>query len=248
MPVTPNPKTMAGFTLPNGAPLPTNQFAQYKNSVHGVALLQRGDLGAPACNDCHGNHAASPPGVASVSRSCSLCHSANASLFDGSKHKQAFDEHNWAECSKCHGEHSIEKTRDSMLATTAGGLCGDCHRQYAKDRPQCITTANYFRETISRMDAARDQFTTVSEKLAAKGLDVEPINDQLTELGDALRNRVPTCIPSAEVTFQQVAAPGEEAIKRTDALVAKRVPNTSSGRSDSRPRSPGLDSSCWRFT
>ena len=216
-----NPKTMAGFTLPNGAPLPTNQLAQYKNSVHGRALLQRGDLGAPACNDCHGNHAASPPGVASVSRSCSLCHSANASLFDGSKHKQAFDEHNWAECSKCHGEHSIEKTHDSMLATTAGGLCGDCHRQYAKDHPQCITTANYFRETINQMDAARDKFTTISEKLAAKGLDVEPINNQLTELGDALKKSRTYVHSFSRNTFQQVAAPGEEAVKQTDALAEK---------------------------
>ncbi len=216
-----NPKTMAGFTLPDGAPLPTNQLAEYKKSVHGQALLVRGDLGAPACNDCHGNHAASPPGVASVSRSCSLCHSANASLFDGSKHKQAFDEHGWAECSKCHGEHNIAKTHDSMLATSAGGLCGDCHRQYAKDHPQCITTANYFRETINQMDAARDKFTTVSERLAAKGLDVEPISNQLTELGDALKKSRTYVHSFSRNTFQQVAAPGEEAIKRTDTLVEK---------------------------
>src|SRR6187551_3841808 len=97
-----NAQIMTGFTLPDGSALPTTQLAEFKKSVHGRALLERGDLGAPACNDCHGNHAALPPGVASVSRSCSLCHSANASLFDGSKHKQAFDRHGWPECSKCH--------------------------------------------------------------------------------------------------------------------------------------------------
>jgi hypothetical protein len=90
-----NPTIMAGITRADGSPLPTTQLAEYRNSVHGRALLGRGDLGAPACNTCHGNHAASPPGVAQVSRSCSLCHSANASLFDGSKNKQAFDRHNW---------------------------------------------------------------------------------------------------------------------------------------------------------
>ena len=41
--------------------LPTNQLEQFKQSVHGKALLEKGDLGAPACNDCHGNHAALPP-------------------------------------------------------------------------------------------------------------------------------------------------------------------------------------------
>src|SRR4029079_3636284 len=138
-----------------------------------------------------------------------------------SKHKQAFDEQGWAECSKCHGEHNIVKTHDSMLATGAGGLCGDCHRQYAKDHPQCITTADYFRETINRMDAARTRFTAVSEKLAAKGLDVEPINNQLTELGDALKKSRTYVHSFSRTTFQQQAAPGERALKRTDTLVEK---------------------------
>ena len=117
----------------------------------------RGDLGAPACNTCHGNHAASPPGVAQVSRSCSLCHSANASLFDGSKHKQAFDQHNWPECGQCHSNHAIAKTHDSMLATGPGQLCGDCHREYAKDNPECIKTADYFHDTITQLDQARNK-------------------------------------------------------------------------------------------
>lgn len=182
-----NQATMAGFKRADGSPLPTTQLAEYRESVHGKALLGRGDIGAPACNTCHGNHAASPPGVAQVSKSCNLCHSANAGLFDGSKHKQAFDQHNWPECGQCHGNHTIAKTSDAMLATGSGQLCGDCHRQYAKDKPDCIRTADYFRQTITRMDEARTQFTATSEKLAAKGLDIEPISNQLTELGDALK-------------------------------------------------------------
>jgi hypothetical protein len=216
-----DPKIMAGFTLPDGSPLPTNQLAEYRDSVHGRALLVRGDLGAPACNTCHGNHAASPPGVAQVSRSCSLCHSANASLFDGSKHKLAFDQHNWPECGKCHSNHAIAKTHDSMLATGPGQLCGDCHRQYAKDHPACIETADYFHDTITKLDQAQVKFVAVSEKLAAKGLDVEPINNGLTELGDALKKSRTYVHSFSRNTFQQVAAPGEEAVKQTDALVNK---------------------------
>ena len=216
-----NPTTMAGFKRADGSPLPTNQLAEYRTSVHGRALLQRGDLGAPACNDCHGNHAAIPPGVAEVSRSCSLCHSANASLFDGSKHKQAFDSHNWPECGKCHGNHAIMKTHDSMLATGAGALCGDCHRQYAKDDPKCIPTADYFHKTISRMSEAQKEFTETSEKLAAKGLDIEPISNQLTELTDALKKSRTYVHSFSKDTFQHVAMPGEEAVQRTDALVKK---------------------------
>jgi len=216
-----DPKIMSGFTRADGSPLPTTQLAEYRTSVHGRALLERGDLGAPRCNTCHGNHAATPPGIAGVSRSCNLCHSANASLFDGSKHKHAFDQHNWPECGQCHGNHAIAKTHDSMLATGPGQLCGDCHRQYAKDNPECIKTANYFHETITGMDEARNKLGTVSEKLAAKGLDVDPINNQLTELGDALKKSRTYVHSFSRNTFQQVALPGEEAAKRTDGLVSK---------------------------
>jgi hypothetical protein len=71
------------------------------------------------------------------------------------------------------------------------------------------------------MDEARNKFAAVSEKLAAKGLDVEPISNQLTELGDALKKSRTYVHSFSRNTFQQVALPGEQAAKRTDALVSK---------------------------
>jgi predicted CXXCH cytochrome family protein len=216
-----NAQTMAGFTRADGSPLPTTQLAEFRTSVHGRALLQRGDLGAPACNTCHGNHGPVPPGVASVSRSCSICHSTNASLFDGSKHKQAFDQHGWPECSKCHGNHAIEKTHDKMLAAGPGALCTDCHNQFSKGNPECNATAEFFHKTITQMDDARNKFAAVSEKLAGKGLDVEPVSNQLTELTDSLKKSRAYVHSFSRNTFQQAALPGEEAVKRTDVLINK---------------------------
>ncbi|HXY60710.1 MAG TPA: hypothetical protein VEH26_03785 [Chthoniobacterales bacterium] len=213
-----NAAIMAGITRADGSPMPTTQLAEYRTSVHGRALLERGDLGAPRCNTCHGNHAASPPGVAQVSKSCSICHSANSGLFDGSKHKQAFDQHNWPECGKCHSDHNIAKTGDTMLSTAAGGLCGDCHRQYAADHPECIQTADYFHQTIAQMDEARSRFSAESEKLASRGLDVEPISNQLTELTDTLKKSRTYVHSFSRSTFQQAAAPGLAAITKTEEL------------------------------
>ncbi|HET9857224.1 MAG TPA: hypothetical protein VFP99_05260 [Chthoniobacterales bacterium] len=213
-----NATTMAGFKRADGSPIPTTQLAEYRESVHGKALA-RGDLGAPRCNTCHGNHAASPPGVAQVSKSCNLCHSANAGLFDGSKHKQAFDQHNWPECGQCHGNHTIKKTSDAMLATGNGQLCGDCHRQYAKENPNCIRAADYFRQTVTRMDQARVQVASAAERLAAKGVDVEPISNQLTELGDALKKSRTYVHSFSQNSFQQIAAPGEQSIKKSNELL-----------------------------
>lgn len=121
----------------------------------------------------------------------------------------------------CHGNHAIDKTHDSMLASTRGSLCGDCHREYAKDNPDCIATADYFHQTITQMDEARSKFGAISEKLAAKGLDVEPISNQLTELTDSLKKSRTYVHSFSRDTFQQVALPGEEAAKKTEVLVSK---------------------------
>jgi hypothetical protein len=50
---------------------------------------------------------------------------------------------------------------------------------------------------------------------------VEPINNQLTELGDALKKSRTYVHSFSQNTFQQAAAPGEEAVKHADALVNK---------------------------
>src|SRR6185369_1876114 len=120
-------KIMAGFKRPDGSPMPVNQLVEYRASMHGQAVLERGDLGAPACNSCHGNHAAMPIGLSSVSQSCGLCHAGNASLFDGSKHKLAFEKHNWPQCGQCHGNHGIGRPQDSLMSSRPDALCTKCH-------------------------------------------------------------------------------------------------------------------------
>ena len=108
-----------------------------------------------------------------------------------------------------------------MLATGPGQLCGDCHHKYAKNNPDCVKAADYFHDTITQLDQARTRFIAVSEKFATRGLDVEPINNQLTELGDTLKKSRTYVHSFSRNTFQQTAAPGEEAIKRADVLVNK---------------------------
>jgi hypothetical protein len=87
--------------------IPTDQHETYMNSVHATALLERGDTAAPACNDCHGNHGAAPPGVQSVANVCGQCHGREAKLFRASFKKDLFDGLEMAECTVCHGNHSV---------------------------------------------------------------------------------------------------------------------------------------------
>ena len=228
-----NAETMAGFKLPDGSPLPTNQLAEYRTSVHGRALLERGDLGAPACNNCHGNHAAMPVGLASVSQSCGHCHAGNASLFDGSKHKQAFERNKWPQCAKCHGNHGIAKTHDAMLATGPASLCTECHQQYSKDNPECNTTAAYFYQTITNLDLTVRSYQATAEELAMKGLDVDPIHNELNDLADHLKKARSYIHSFDRNSFQQIAAPGEKAVQAIVNLSAE-------ARAEYRTRQLGL--------
>jgi len=69
------------------------------------------------------------------------------------------------------------------------------------------------------MDQARTHLVAVSEKTAAKGLDVDPINGQITELTDALKRSRTHIHSFSRNTFQQAVLPGEAAIKQADLLV-----------------------------
>ena len=108
--------------------IPTNQFKEYKSSVHGIALFEKGDNSAPTCNTCHGNHAASPPEVKSISKVCGICHSLPSEMFQESPHKEAFDKEDVHECSACHGNHKINNPTDEMLGVGDKSVCIKCHK------------------------------------------------------------------------------------------------------------------------
>jgi predicted CXXCH cytochrome family protein len=110
-----------------GYSIPTDQFAGYSASVHHEALTVRGDLSAPNCTTCHGTHGAAPPGVASVEFVCATCHVFQAQLFDGSKHKPAFEAMGMGACVTCHSNHRIERPTDAMIGTGKDAVCLNCH-------------------------------------------------------------------------------------------------------------------------
>src|SRR6266542_3714522 len=79
-------KCHASADYMRGFKIPSDQFDNYKKSVHAKALYDKQDLSAPTCNDCHGNHGATPPGIASVANVCGQCHARQAELFQTSPH------------------------------------------------------------------------------------------------------------------------------------------------------------------
>ncbi|HUJ26537.1 MAG TPA: hypothetical protein VLW85_10990 [Myxococcales bacterium] len=228
-----DPQHMAGYKLEDGSPIPTDQVALYKISVHGKALLEKNDLGAPACTGCHGSHAAMPPAVASVAQVCRRCHVINGQLFDGSKHKVAFEQHKWPECGQCHGKHGIQKPSDALIGDKAGNLCHECHAVYSKENQACDRTAASFRATLDELSSGRAEIAPLAEGLAEKGLDVEPLSRAVGELDEAMV-QTRTRVHSFDLgTFQQAATPAKEALEKGRQSVA-------TARADYRFRQRGL--------
>ncbi|HEU4345064.1 MAG TPA: cytochrome c3 family protein [Candidatus Binatia bacterium] len=127
--------------------IPTDQLAKYKQSVHWKMMTSRGDLSAPTCNDCHGNHGAAPPGVSWVGNVCGQCHPVNTELFNKSRHGQVFVQMGIPGCAACHSNHEILETNDAMLGVGDQAVCAGCHT--AGDNGG--KTAAAMRESIERL-------------------------------------------------------------------------------------------------
>jgi len=157
--------------------IPTTQFAQYKDSVHGQALLERGNRQAPACNDCHDNHGAVPPGVTSVANVCAQCHSATRDLFVRSPHKEAFDVLGQGECTTCHGTHDIAFPTDTMIGTERPAICVQCHPAGSTG----LAAAGGIRTRLEGVKTAITGAETLLSKAARAGMDVSETKLELDE-------------------------------------------------------------------
>lgn len=117
----------ADATYMKGHSIPTDQFAKYSASVHHDALAVRGDLSAPTCSTCHGNHGAAPPGVDTVQNVCSKCHVFQDQMFERSTHKVAFQSAGLPGCVVCHSNHGITHPTDEKLGAGPQAVCIQCH-------------------------------------------------------------------------------------------------------------------------
>jgi predicted CXXCH cytochrome family protein len=152
----------------SGYNIPTDQLAEYRESVHGKALLQNDDLGAPACNDCHGNHGAAPPGVGSLSMVCGLCHAIEEQMFDDSPHQPAFTEYDFPMCETCHSNHKIVPPSDTMVGMGQAAVCSDCHSP--DDGTRGAAVADTMSALITRLVNSSQQARQLLQEAAAKGM------------------------------------------------------------------------------
>jgi hypothetical protein len=151
--------------------IPTDQFAKYSKSVHGKALLEEHDLGAPACNDCHGNHAASPPLEAAIPNVCGNCHAFNAELFAKSPHRAAFEEQDIPACETCHGVHAITMLTTSNLGDGKESVCLNCHE--SGDGTRGIEVAVHMQRGLDSLEYGYQRADSLLLEAERKGMYVD---------------------------------------------------------------------------
>jgi predicted CXXCH cytochrome family protein len=164
--------------------IPTDQFAKYNTSVHYDAMVVRGDLSAPTCTTCHGNHGAAPPGVDKVQNVCATCHAFQAQMYAKSTHAKAFQDASLPGCVVCHSNHAIHLPSDAMLGTGPSGVCMRCHT--AGDH--CDRARADILDNLTRLDASikdADQSLRLAEsagmEVSAARLSQDQARDSLTK-------------------------------------------------------------------
>jgi predicted CXXCH cytochrome family protein len=170
-------------------PLGHSQYAQWSGSVHGLAMLEKGDLSAPTCNDCHGNHGALPPEVGSVANACATCHGKVGKLFAETQMKHKFQEVGLPGCATCHGSHDTPVPAETMLGMVDGGVCAECHEE---GKYGATLAGGEAAESMRKMmDDLRTRIATAEttiEEAERLGMQVGGPRFDLRQANDALTN------------------------------------------------------------
>jgi len=165
-----------------GRRIPTNQVQEYKRSVHWRTMSAQGDLSAPTCNDCHGNHGAAPPGVSWVGNVCGQCHTVMADLFKASPHAKILVDLGSPGCATCHDNHAVAAAGDELLGADAGTACSACHA--ADDKGGQAATG--MRARIDALRAALERARAALTTAEHSGMEVSQAQFDLNAAGDAL--------------------------------------------------------------
>lgn len=125
--------------------------ALYASSVH-AALLRKGDLSAPHCATCHGNHGAVPPGFGRAAEVCGKCHLRPREFFEKSPHAFYAKDGSFNGCVACHSNHKIAVSAHEIL-----GRCAPCHERGDKEMEKGRALQALVEGTRSRLRSVRER-------------------------------------------------------------------------------------------
>jgi hypothetical protein len=202
--------------------IPTNQLADYKKSVHWAAISKGGDLSAPNCASCHGNHGATPPQVGSVAEVCGTCHTLMADLYNKSPHQPVFAAMGEKGCVTCHGNHDIEMPSPAMLAGSKS-VCSQCHDADSaggKAAAQMAQLIGKLSAAMKASDAVLSQARRDGMEVADAVLQEQQANEDLVKARVAVHAFDPAAVAAPIDAGLKITAAtklaGEQALRERD--------------------------------
>ncbi|UCD23079.1 MAG: cytochrome c3 family protein, partial [Gemmatimonadota bacterium] len=136
-----------------------NQFADYRESAHGIAVFEEANLAAPTCTGCHGSHAALPPGVTEIVNVCDKCHVLVGRGFRQGPHGKATRDGNLPGCLGCHSNHGTERIAPDSIAV----LCTNCHDAASRAATDGMELQEAMLHSLRELAAAETAMADMSE-------------------------------------------------------------------------------------
>ncbi len=199
--------------------LPVNQHWDYSQSVHGQALLFRGDRAAPHCASCHGSHEAAKPRTVAIGNVCAQCHSLTRDLFAKSPHKAAHEALGLPECEVCHGNHLIRKPSDEMLGTGQDAVCVSCHEPGSTG----YVTAQQMRSAIEQLKTHMASAEAAVRHAAELGMDVGDAEFELREAMTQLTQERTYVHSFSAATMEPIAEEGTHHALRAEGQARQAI-------------------------
>jgi predicted CXXCH cytochrome family protein len=204
----------------DGKPLPCDEYEKWRGSVHGKALMDTGDMSAPACNNCHGNHGAAPPQIDSVVNACGSCHGKIAKLFSDTKMRHKFEKEGLPGCATCHSNHAIRQPSDEFLGMQSGTFCSRCHEQGKLQHGATLAGTEAAKKLHDGIERLKTGIATADDTLAKAedlGMEVSKPKFDLRKASDDLTN-ARTLIHSFNVaTVDKALADGDKVVTEVQA-------------------------------
>jgi hypothetical protein len=120
-----------------------------------------------------------------------------------------------------------------MLEEASSPLCYECHREFARDKPECIETARHFHESLTRLVSEVQPLEARVPDLAERGLDPDRLASTVESLRDTLREARSRIHSFDRGEFDRVLGRGEEWAVQGSALIEE-------AEAEYRFRLPGL--------
>jgi predicted CXXCH cytochrome family protein len=184
--------------------LPTSQFAEYRTSVHWEAVAKRGDLSAPTCASCHGNHGAAPPAVSTVAAMCGICHVLIEEIYRKSPHQTVFAAKGGG-CEVCHSNHAIHRPSAAML-TGPDAVCAKCHESDSATG----RVAGEIAGVLGKLDSSLNRASEILKRARNSGMEVSEAQMRQLDGHEALVKARVAVHGASLAAVEQAAKPGLE--------------------------------------